>query len=77
MNRHPLRLTATLAGLLISGQALADGHTEEALRRANQAAQARYNADFISRNRLLVENSYRSSWICGMAVDCVNEVRNT
>lgn len=40
---------------------------------ANQAAQGRYNADYISRNRLLVENSYRSSWICGMAVDCVAE----
>lgn len=39
----------------------------------NQAAQGRYNADYISRNRLLVENSYRSSWICGMAVDCVAE----
>lgn len=40
---------------------------------ANQAAQGRYNADYISRNRVLVENSYRSSWICGMAVDCVAE----
>jgi hypothetical protein len=47
MNRHPLLLTATLAGLLISGQALADGHTEEALRRANQAAQAKGDATAI------------------------------
>lgn len=39
----------------------------------NQAAAGRYGTDFISRNRVVLENAYRSSWICGMAVDCVAE----
>lgn len=40
---------------------------------ANQAAQGRYGQDFISRNRTLLEAAYRTSWICGMAVDAVAE----
>lgn len=39
----------------------------------NQAAQGRYSFDFISRNRIQLEAAYRSSWICGMAVDAVAE----
>lgn len=40
---------------------------------ANQGAQGGYGFDFISRNRVEMEAAYRSSWICGMAVDCVAE----
>lgn len=47
MNIHPLRLAAAIACLLTGGQALADGHTDEALRRANQAAQAKGDATAI------------------------------
>jgi len=39
----------------------------------NQAAAGKYNFDYTSRNRLLLEAAYRSSWICGQAVDCVAE----
>ena len=47
MNAYSCRLTATLVGLLIGGRVLADGHTEEALRRATQAAQAKGDASAI------------------------------
>lgn len=40
---------------------------------SNQAAQGGYGFDLISRNRVQLEAVYRSSWICGMAVDCVAE----
>lgn len=40
---------------------------------SNQAAQGSYGLDLISRNRVQLEAAYRSSWICGMAVDCVAE----
>ncbi|MFY2645710.1 DUF1073 domain-containing protein [Achromobacter insuavis] len=39
----------------------------------NQAAQGRYTFDLVSRNRIQMEAAYRSSWICGMAVDAVAE----
>ncbi|WP_288074654.1 DUF1073 domain-containing protein [Pseudomonas sp.] len=37
----------------------------------NQASQAGYGFDFVSRNRIQMEAVYRSSWIAGMAVDVV------
>lgn len=39
----------------------------------NQASQGRYTFDLVSRNRIQMEAAYRSSWICGMAVDAVAE----
>ncbi len=32
-----------------------------------------YNIDYLSRNRVRLDAMYRSSWICGKAVDCVAE----
>lgn len=41
---------------------------------ANNLAQgAGYQFDYVTRNRLLVEATYRSSWVVGMAVDVVAE----
>lgn len=40
---------------------------------ANQAAKGHYTFDLVSRNRIQMEAAYRSSWICGMAVDAVAE----
>jgi uncharacterized protein len=34
---------------------------------------AQYNVDYLSRNRFRVEAMYRSSWICGKAVDTIAE----
>ncbi|OWT69220.1 MULTISPECIES: DUF1073 domain-containing protein [unclassified Achromobacter] len=39
----------------------------------NQASQGRYTFDLVSRNRIQMEAAYRSSWVCGMAVDAVAE----
>ncbi len=39
----------------------------------NQSAGARYAPDFVSRQRALMDGAYRSSWICGVAVDAVAE----
>jgi phage-related protein (TIGR01555 family) len=39
----------------------------------NQSAQATYQFDYISRNRVQMEAMYRSSWIVGQAVDVVAE----
>ena len=36
---------------------------------ANQSSLAGYSLDFVSRNRVQMEAAYRSSWICGKAVD--------
>ncbi|MFA9439414.1 DUF1073 domain-containing protein [Uliginosibacterium sp. sgz301328] len=38
---------------------------------ANQSSFGSYGFDFVSRNRVQMEAAYRSSWICGMAVDVV------
>lgn len=38
---------------------------------SNQHSASTYRANFTSRNRLLVENTYRSSWIIGEAVDAI------
>lgn len=43
------------------------------LQAANQAAKGHYTFDLVSRNRIQMEAAYRSSWICGMAVDAVAE----
>jgi phage-related protein (TIGR01555 family) len=40
---------------------------------ANQASKGHYTFDLVSRNRIQMEAAYRSSWICGMAVDAVAE----
>lgn len=37
------------------------------------ADSAQYQPDYISRNRFQLEGMYRSSWICGKAVDVVAE----
>jgi phage-related protein (TIGR01555 family) len=39
----------------------------------NVADGGTYNVDYLSRNRYRVEAMYRSSWICGKAVDCIAE----
>lgn len=39
------------------------------LQQPNQHAASTYRANYSSRNRLLIENAYRSSWIIGAAVD--------
>lgn len=36
---------------------------------ANQSSLGGYSFDFVSRNRVQMEAAYRSSWICGKAVD--------
>lgn len=41
--------------------------------RSNQSAAGGYTTDYISRLRMLLESVYRSSWICGVAVDSVAE----
>lgn len=40
---------------------------------ANQAADGSYGFSPVSRNRVLMEYAYRSSWICGKAVDAFAE----
>lgn len=35
----------------------------------NMASQAGYQTDYVSRNRVLLESAYRSSWIIGKAID--------
>ncbi|HLH04960.1 MAG TPA: anti-CBASS Acb1 family protein [Bryobacteraceae bacterium] len=40
---------------------------------SNQSATGTYTAEYISRFRPLLDNIYRSSWICGVAVDSVAE----
>jgi hypothetical protein len=40
---------------------------------SNQASYGQYNVDYLSRNRFRLEAMYRSSWICGKAVDSVAE----
>lgn len=39
----------------------------------NQSAAATYTFDYVSRNRILMEAMYRSSWIVGAVVDCIAE----
>jgi phage-related protein (TIGR01555 family) len=39
----------------------------------NQTDGSRYSFNFLSKNRSQLEAMYRSSWICGKAVDCVAE----
>ena len=39
----------------------------------NQSAASTYTFDYISRNRILLEAMYRSSWIVGAVVDCIAE----
>ena len=41
------------------------------LREKNQHSASTYQPNWTSRNRLLVENAYRSSWLVGQAVDAV------
>lgn len=40
---------------------------------SNQSAAGRYGQDFISRQRATLDAVYRTSWICGVAVDAVAE----
>lgn len=39
----------------------------------NQSSASTYTFDYISRNRVLLEAMYRSSWIVGAVVDCIAE----
>lgn len=39
----------------------------------NQSAASTYTFDYVSRNRILMEAMYRSSWIVGAVVDCIAE----
>lgn len=39
----------------------------------NQSSGGSYQVDYISRNRQLLDSMYRSSWVCGQAVDVVAE----
>lgn len=39
----------------------------------NQSGAATYTFDYVSRNRILMEAMYRSSWIVGAVVDCIAE----
>ncbi|MBA1452581.1 DUF1073 domain-containing protein, partial [Klebsiella pneumoniae] len=39
------------------------------MQQPNQHAASTYRANYTSRNRLLIEWAYRSSWIIGAAVD--------
>ena len=41
------------------------------MQQPNQHAASTYKANYTSRNRLLIEWSYRSSWIIGVAVDAI------
>ncbi|EPT4022350.1 DUF1073 domain-containing protein [Enterobacter roggenkampii] len=58
-----------------TAQATADGYdnfiARVGMQTPNQHSASTYRANFTSRNRLLVENSYRSSWIIGEAVDAI------
>lgn len=47
--------------------------TRSGVAQANQSSAGSYGFNPISRNRLQCEFAYRSSWICGMAVDAVAE----
>ncbi|HFI9341351.1 TPA: phage portal protein [Escherichia coli] len=65
-NKQALRRTA---------QATADGYenfiARVGMQTPNQHSASTYRANFTSRNRMLVEWSYRSSWIIGEAVDAI------
>lgn len=61
------------AKAFVTGDSFTNFAARVGLGTGNQAADGRYSTDFISRNRLLLENAYRSSWICGQAVDAVAE----
>ncbi|EPD2283444.1 DUF1073 domain-containing protein, partial [Shigella flexneri] len=56
-------------------QATADGYenfiARVGMQTPNQHSASTYRANFTSRNRMLVEWSYRSSWIIGEAVDAI------
>ncbi|CAI1048418.1 DUF1073 domain-containing protein [Serratia ficaria] len=58
-----------------TAQATADGYenfvARVGMQTANQHSASTYRANFTSRNRMLVEWSYRSSWIIGKAVDAM------
>lgn len=58
-----------------TAQVTVDGYENFAARvgmaTPNQHSASTYRANFTSRNRLLVENSYRGSWIIGEAVDAI------
>jgi hypothetical protein len=41
------------------------------MQQPNQHAASTYRANYTSRNRLLIEWAYRSSWIIGVAVDAI------
>ncbi len=41
------------------------------MQQPNQHAASTYKANYTSRNRLLIEWAYRSSWIIGVAVDAI------
>lgn len=41
------------------------------VRAPNQSSGGTYSANYLSRNRLLMEQSYRSSWLVGAAVDAI------
>lgn len=41
------------------------------MQQPNQHAASTYRANYTSRNRLLIEYAYRSSWIIGVAVDAI------
>lgn len=40
---------------------------------ANQSKAGHYTFDYVTRNRIQMEAAYRSSWVCGIAVDAVAE----
>lgn len=56
-------------------QATADGYenfvARVGMQTPNQHSASTYRANFTSRNRMLVEWSYRSSWLIGEAVDAI------
>lgn len=58
-----------------TAQATADGYenfvARVGMQTPNQHSASTYRANFTSRNRMLVEWSYRSSWIIGEAVDAI------
>lgn len=58
-----------------TAQATADGYenfvARVGMQTSNQHSASTYRANFTSRNRLLIEWSYRSSWVIGEAVDAI------
>lgn len=78
MSRNKLRMGQAPAGpikLKTTGQRMLDSFrnflTNTGLKTANASMGGTYDFSPISRDRLRVELAYRSSWICGMAVDTV------